>query len=66
LFFNIFVCNLNTPSYLGVGEIINGKVGFLKLNEIKKTYRDNADKIRQLQSRMLKIEIKREPAKKTP
>jgi hypothetical protein len=40
----------------GVGEIINGKAGFLKLNEIKKAYRDNADKIRQLQSRMLKIE----------
>ena len=48
----------------GVGEIINGKTGFLKLNEMKKAYRSNTDKIRQLQSRMLKIEIKREPAPK--
>ena len=48
----------------GVGEIINGKAGFLRLNEIKKAYRNHVDKIRQLQSRMLKIEIKREPAPK--
>jgi hypothetical protein len=42
----------------GVGEIINGKAGFLRLNEIKKAYRNHVDKIRQLQSRMLKFENK--------